>query len=202
MICALLPAAGRSLRMGQPKLLLPVQGQPLLARTVAAFRQAGIARILVVAPPQPVQIAAVAQQAGAEVLHLPVSTPDMRSTVHAGLEWIERHWQPQPHDAWFLSPADYPCLEPEAIRTLADCGISQQASIVVPTYQGRRGHPVLLAWSHVAALERFDRNLGLDAYIRQQPDVRELPVPTAGILADLDTPEDYRRLTASEPPPP
>jgi len=68
-------------------------------------------------------------------------------------------------------------------------------SIVVPTHHGRRGHPALIAWQHVAGIRAFPAGLGLSAYLRSQyQQTLQVPVETPHVLADLDTPADYERL--------
>ena len=68
MIAAVVPAAGRSQRMGRPKLLLPIDGEPLIVRVVTALREGGAERVVVVAPPAESEggpaVAALASQAG------------------------------------------------------------------------------------------------------------------------------------------
>src|SRR5262245_60313199 len=118
MIIALIPAAGKSLRMGRPKLLLPVGERTVLERVVSAFAQAGVERVLVVTPPHLPELFSVARCGGAEAIELPHETADMRATVQIGLDWIETHWSPLGDDAWFLAPADHPVLEPAVIREL------------------------------------------------------------------------------------
>jgi molybdenum cofactor cytidylyltransferase len=68
-------------------------------------------------------------------------------------------------------------------------------SIVVPSYAGKRGHPVLLSWKHVRGLRNHPGGEGLNTYLRRlELETLELPVEKPDILTDLDTPEDYARL--------
>lgn len=199
MIYALLPAAGRSERMGQPKLMLPLAGRSVLEHCIAAFRRAGVERILVVAPPEPLAIAETARRAEATVLHLQQPTADMQATVQAGLRWMTAHWQPTASEFWLLSPADHPVLNGTVIQVLTTEAARQEASIFVPTWQGRRGHPALFAWPHAAAILQLPPGTGIHQYIRRQASaVREVPVASPSVLFDLDTPEDYERLLTSQ----
>ncbi len=193
---ALLPAGGLSSRMGKPKLLLPLAKRTVLEHVIGKLREAGIEHILVVVGPHVPELAPLARQAGAEVLLLKTPTPDMRATVEHGLLWLEERYQPKPDDDWLLVPADHPTLDAESVRQLllARKRAGKQ-SIIVPTYQGRRGHPVLIGWKHAASIRAFPPGLGLNAYLRRQAaETLEVPVDAASILADLDTPEDYERL--------
>ena len=193
----LIPAAGKSRRMGRPKLLLPLRETTVLEQVLAAVRSAGVDEILVVVAPEMDELAQLASAAHAHVLRLAADTPDMRTTCLHGLAWIEDHFHPEPGDGCLLVPADHPTLRPDVVRALiAAAQEDAEKTIIVPTYAGRRGHPAWLAWSHVAAIRALPTGLGLNAFIRAQTaQTRELPWLSDEVLCDLDTPEDYERLT-------
>jgi molybdenum cofactor cytidylyltransferase len=196
MIFAVVPAAGKSVRMGRPKLTLPLGGRTVLEWVVSVLRSAGVEHVLVVVGPHVVELAPIAESAGAHTLLLADETPDMRATVERGLSWLEQHFHPRDDDSWLLVPADHPALDGAAVTALLDARARHtQASIFIPTYQGRRGHPTLIAWHHVADIRALPPGQGLNAYFRQNAvDVLELPVASPRVLCDLDTPEDYERL--------
>ena len=193
MIAAVVPAAGRSERMGRPKLALPVQGRPMLERVVSALRDGGANPIVVVTGPHDRSLAPLARVAGAEVCELTIGTPDMRTTVERGLRWLEERYHPQPDDAFLLTPADIPFLDVGIVRSLCaawHCRSSE--SILVPICNGRRGHPVLIAWQHVPAIRELAPELGIDAYLREHlRDTKEMSVPGNGSMFDVDTPLDW-----------
>lgn len=189
----LIPAAGHSRRMGRPKLALRLGDATVLERVCRTLQQAGVERTVVVVGPHGSELVALAESEGADVLQLASATDEMRQTIEHGLDWLERHCQPQPTDAWLLLPADHPVLEPAIIEQM-QAARQRQYSIVVPTYQGKRGHPALIAWEHVAAMRRLPQDVGFNVYMRQHAaQTLELPVQTESVLWDLDTPDDYRR---------
>jgi CTP:molybdopterin cytidylyltransferase MocA len=193
---ALVPAAGHSTRMGQPKLALPLGSRSVLEHVIAALHCGGVEHVLVVLGPHVFQLVPLAQDAGAHVHCLSEATPDMRATIEHGLSWLETNLKPQPDDTWLLVPADHPTLSPAVIAQLV---AARQAhpdhSIFVPTHAGRRGHPLLLAWRHVAGIRAYPAYLGLNRWIREQSEkTLEVAVPEVEVTADLDTPEDYARL--------
>jgi molybdenum cofactor cytidylyltransferase len=120
----------------------------------------------------------------------------MRATVEEGLRWLEENRQPTDDDSWLLVPADHPVLDAAVIRQLLQARRERpEMSIIVPTHQGRRGHPTLISWQHVAGIRRLPAGQGLNVYLRQHAnETMELPVESPSILLDLDTPEDYERL--------
>jgi molybdenum cofactor cytidylyltransferase len=197
MTFALLPAAGKSARMGRPKLALPLAGRPVLAHVCDALRLGGVGRVLVVvnvvASPE---LRLIAEAAGVDVCPLYADTADMRATVEAGLSWIEDRYSPSADDRWLLTPADHPTLDAVMVRRLLDAGRDHLGrSILVPTFGGRRGHPTLIAWRHVAGLRTHPEGEGVNSYLRMQAaETLELPADSADVLADLDTPADYERL--------
>jgi molybdenum cofactor cytidylyltransferase len=70
-----------------------------------------------------------------------------------------------------------------------------QGSIVVPVFAGTRGHPTWIAWRHRAGITALAPGLGLNTYLRQHAhETLEVPVTARGVVEDLDTPEDYRRM--------
>ncbi|HEY8505618.1 MAG TPA: NTP transferase domain-containing protein, partial [Gemmataceae bacterium] len=182
--------------MGWPKLSLPLGDSTVLERVVAALRDGGVGRVLVVIGPHVPGLAPLAERAGAVPLLLPGPTPDMRATVERGLEWAERHWAPSPRDGWLLVPADHPALSGEVVRRLCEAwGRRGDRSVVVPTFRGKRGHPTLIGWEHVAGIRALPAGVGLNVYLRDKSaETLEVEVDTDAILADLDTPEDYERL--------
>lgn len=196
---ALIPAAGHSQRMGRPKLALPVGSRTVLEAVIEVLRTGGAEKVLVVLAPHVAFLEAPARTAGAEVLLLPAATPDMRTTVQRGLDWIEAHWQPAPTDRWLLTPADHPVLEVAVVRALsAALDERPDASIAIPTHQGKRGHPALISWKHVARLRAFPSNEGLNRFLRQMTaETVEVAWPDDSVTRDLDTPEDYERMMKS-----
>lgn len=182
--------------MGRPKLLLPLGGRTVLEHLLAALSGGGGDDCVVVVGPEAAELAAVAAGAGANVLRLAEQTADMRATCLQGLEWLRRRHQPQDTDGFLLVPADHPTLAAEVVKALVDtAGREPALSIVVPAYQGRRGHPVWIRWRHVAEIGALAAGEGLNRLIRRlSGSTREIDWASAEILRDLDTPEDYDHL--------
>jgi molybdenum cofactor cytidylyltransferase len=208
MIFALIPAAGHSARMGRPKLALPLGASSVLERVITALRAGGVEKILVICGPHAPELVPLALTGGAQVLALAEPTPDMRATIEHGLAWAEHEWRPSLEDAFLLVPADNPAIDPVVVRRLIEAsraeGTPRSPLILIPTYQGKRGHPALIAWKHVSGIRALPADVGLNRYLRDHAaQTLELPVESDSVLIDLDTPEDYERLLArysSSPP--
>jgi molybdenum cofactor cytidylyltransferase len=193
---ALLPAAGQSTRMGRPKLSLPLGDRTILEQVVRTFRDGGVGEVLVVLSSAGEELAERAKKAGAHVLVLSDATADMRATVEHGLTWLEEEFSPRDDEAWLLCPADHPVLEPGVIvQLLAVWAQRRSEDILIPTFNGERGHPAVIAWRHRAGIRNLTAGQGLNVYLRNCSDVTlEVPIASDSILVDLDTPEDYVRL--------
>jgi molybdenum cofactor cytidylyltransferase len=196
MIAAIVPAAGRSERMGRPKLILPIGRTTVIARVVAALRDGGAEPVIVVTPPASFAGAAIladeARNAGASVL-VPTEHPiDMRASVELGLDHLGQGSAP---DRFLVAPADSPSLTPELVGQVVAQARAAPQSIVIPVYHGRRGHPIALPWQLADKIRALPLGVGLNALIAlRAAEVAEIEVADPGAVEDLDTPEDYRRL--------
>ncbi|MEW4568055.1 NTP transferase domain-containing protein [Tautonia sp. JC769] len=196
MIAALVPSAGQSRRMGRPKLTLPLAGgEVVIARVVSALRSGGADRVLVIAPPRSepgsAELLDQAAQSGAETLELPAATPDMRSTVEAGLDLLERG--PLPSSV-LICPGDSVGLTPTLVASVIDRMRTDPGAIVVPVFDTRRGHPLGLPWPVASAIRDLPPDVGINALRERFADrVVLLDVPEPGTTEDLDTPDDYRK---------
>ncbi len=193
---AIIPAAGRSERMGSPKLLLPCGEQLLIERVLAAWSASRVDESVVVLHPEDRQLAEVCARSRATVVVANQPPPDMRSSVLCGLSAVESRWQPGANDVWLVAPADLPHLSATTINLVLAAYDPQAPSIVLPRAGDRRVHPVLFPWSLAAAARGLEANQGLNQLVRDHPCV-EVSVPSAPEMHDdIDTPEDYRRWIA------
>src|SRR5262249_6229578 len=151
MIDALIPAAGKSVRMGRPKLSLPLGDRSVLEHVLATLHGAGIEDAVVVVGPHVPELVSLAARSGAHVCPLAQEAPDMRATIERGLAWIEERWRPTSADAWLLVPGDHPTLDGAIVRDLIrERATDSRHTIFLPTFDGKRGHPALIGWNHVA----------------------------------------------------
>jgi molybdenum cofactor cytidylyltransferase len=94
----------------------------------------------------------------------------------------------------FFSPADHPLFLPDTVRTLSRIFSDEAPPILAPTYQNRRGHPVIFHRSLFPELLEDALPQGARSVIQRYRTRRlEVPVDDPGILVDIDTPADYRR---------
>jgi CTP:molybdopterin cytidylyltransferase MocA len=126
----------------------------------------------------------------------------MKASIRAALSHIDLDLAPQAKDAFLVAPADMPRLSSLVIDRLIDQHFSSgQASILVPTIALRRGHPVLFPWPFAAEVHRLPADAGLNAIVEQS---NPRLIPCEDLIsadeypfADIDTPEDFRRVTGA-----
>jgi molybdenum cofactor cytidylyltransferase len=199
---ALVPAAGYSSRMGQPKLLMALAGQPLIVCTLAAWQKSDVNRIVVVVRPGDAPLANVVQSAGSRVnVVIPrMPPPDMKASLQAALKHVEQNDAPTANDAFLVAPADMPRLSPAIIdRLIARHRADVSKAILTPTLHEKRGHPVLFPWPLAREVFDLGPDEGLDAVVRRHTPIlvpcEDLIAPGEYPFADIDTPEDYRGMT-------
>lgn len=135
------------------------------------------------------EIAADLNGSGAEVLVNPRYPEGMLTSVQAGVAAAP------PETEWFLiALGDQPSLQPATVERLLAEALPQRPAILVPSYAGRRGHPLLLHASYRDEIGSLDGAVGLRELLRRHPDaVRHVELAEEGVLYDMDTPEDYQR---------
>jgi len=189
-IGAVVLAAGGSERMGQPKQLLPVRGRPMVHHVTSALVALGLPQVIVVT-------GAHKEAVGAALADLPVDivvneswAEGMSSSICAGLRALCPDLQ-----AVLLVLADQPALTTDLLQSLVAHYRASGAPIVAPVYRGRRGNPVIFDRALFPELlavrgDRGGRSL-IERY-REQAELVEVDDPA--VIADVDSPEDYRRI--------
>ena len=189
---ALIPAAGRSRRMGTSKLLLPWQDTTVIEQLIRTLTRPDIAAVLIVVRPDDRELQAAVQRTSAVAVIPDHEPPEMRDSIEIGLRAIRQQFAPADDDGWLLIPADHPLLEPEVLDGLLTRWSRGDCEALLPSLGQRRGHPTILRWSLAARIEQLPRDVGVNTLLRSTPNlVTERPTDRESVLADLDTPEDY-----------
>jgi molybdenum cofactor cytidylyltransferase len=190
-VSAIILAAGASTRMGQPKQLLPIDGQPMIRHTAETILRAGLPEVVAV-------VGAVAAPVARVLAGLPIRVVvnlDWRLGLSASVRTGIRA-MPAGTTAVLLVLADQPTLRVETIQALIRRYHSTGAAIVAPYFQGRRGNPVLFDRSLFRELTAVRGDQGGKAVIQRHPGlVERLEVSDLGILLDIDSPQDLVRAS-------
>jgi molybdenum cofactor cytidylyltransferase len=188
---AVLPGAGASRRMGRPKLLLPYRDGTLVGAVVEALRGGGVATIVLVTSPGDEDLRAWAREAGVLTAVNPDPQRGMLSSIREGIAALGRT-----DEILLVSPADLPALRSETVAALVQRMEETGAPLAVPVYQGKRGHPLAIAPALIPEIETLDADVGLrQLRDRHEDRLLEMEVEDPGVVEDVDTPEDYEKIS-------
>lgn len=203
MVAAIILAAGRSIRMGQPKPLLPYGDTPeqtFTAHLVETAKHSGFREIYVVGRPEDDRLRDEVGRCGATFIENPVADQGQLSSLQAALSELETRLGAE-LDAVMVMPADAPLISAAAITRLLAVARTSEAQILRATYAGQHGHPVMFKRPMFAELQAADPDVGARAVVRADPSrVQDVDAGDPGVTVDVDTPEDYRRHFGKGPP--
>jgi molybdenum cofactor cytidylyltransferase len=189
-IGAIVLAAGASSRMGRPKATLTVgpDGRTFVGAIVETLVAVDITAVRVVVSPE-------LDGLTPEGVANPDPSAGMLSSVQCGLRAFR-----QPIDAVLVWPVDHPLVRRRTVAAMTAAFRDGDPPIVVPTFEGRRGHPVLFSARLIPELLAADPSRGAREVVHAHGDRLELPVDDRGVIEDIDTPDDYLRLFGVRPP--
>jgi molybdenum cofactor cytidylyltransferase len=192
-VSAIVLAAGTSTRMGRAKQLLPLGGTTVLAQTLDKVRSARVAEIILVLG---ASAEAIRQQLppslldGLKVVVNQAYGKGMASSLHEGLAALD-----QRSDAALIILGDQPFIRPQTLGQIVDGYRRSRAKIVIPSYQGNRGNPVLLDRSVFSEVMALEGDVGCRAIFGSHLEaILKVEVEDKGVLLDIDDQDDYERL--------
>jgi molybdenum cofactor cytidylyltransferase len=187
----ILLAAGFSRRFGSAdKLLQRLPDGRSIALTAAENLIKAMPISIAVLRPESTELAELLLNAGLKVVFCTENDQEMADSLATAIRF-SAHFEAS-NDGFVIALADMPYIASDTIGIVANT-ISNGASIVIPTYQAQRGHPVGFAAKFRNALENLHGDEGARSIIKNHPnEVVLLPCNDAGILADIDTQEDLR----------
>ena len=184
---AIILAAGESRRMGRPKQLLPFGDRTVLQCVMDAFKVPQVNETLVVLGYKAEKIADTLRDV--TVVQNPRYARGMFSSVQAGLRAL-----PSNTKLVLLALGDQPKLRRETVQALIAEFERKGHKILVPSYNGRQGHPLLFSAHYVPAILAMDESLTLKHFLANRPDeLARLVVNDAGVLVDIDDRATYER---------
>jgi molybdenum cofactor cytidylyltransferase len=195
-VSAVILAAGASTRMGQTKQLLPLGGTTVLAQTIDNVRSAGLVEIVLVLGASAEAIRRQLPQSLLEGLKVVVNQAyrqGMASSLREGLSALD----PQTGGALIIL-GDQPFVRPQTLHQIMAGYHRSGAQIVIPSYQGKRGNPVLLSRSVFPEVMALEGDTGCRAIFSNHLNaILKVEVEDPGILLDIDNQHDYDRLKLS-----
>lgn len=186
-IWAVVLAAGLSTRMGTQKLLLPFDGRPIIEKVIENARLSGIKNMVVVLGSDAGAVSSVLKHEPVQLVMNKNFGEGMHSSVITGVKAV-----PEDAKAVLVFLGDQPFIPPKATKAVIEAWKASGKGIVIPLFQGRRGHPPLYDLKYRHELENLDPEKGLRAIAGKFPeDVFEVETFCAEIVRDIDTKADY-----------
>lgn len=194
-VSAVIIGAGLSSRMGVDKLALSWQGSTIIETIISTLTSAGMGDItLVLRPAQEDVISLLKNQTKTGLVKLALLDPffenDMLASIQCGISSLSSEYLYA-----MICLGDQPHIQSKIVNRLLTARINNDKSLIVPSYQMKRGHPWLIKnnlWSDLlSSPHQMTPRSFLNAHEKETQYVR---VENDSILKDIDTPEDYNSL--------
>lgn len=193
MLAAVILSGGASTRMGSPKALLPYQGRPFLEHLleVTQHPKIGVRRVVLGAHAEPIA-KAIPLRPDQIVINQEWEQGQL-SSLQAALRSL-----PPGTDGMLLCLIDHPLISKGLVDALIEQFYATKAPVVLPVFQGRRGHPVIFSSSVYEELESAPADIGARRVVwAHTKEVSEYATTEEGCVLNLNDPETFDRMTGS-----
>ncbi|MCS6949145.1 MAG: nucleotidyltransferase family protein [Armatimonadota bacterium] len=189
-VVAVVLAAGASTRMGSPKMLLPFGDKTIIETVLDHVTASQVSHTVVVLGYGWTKIYNLIEHLPVEVIVNPRPEQGMISSVQWAIAQMN-----QSADGILIVLGDQPLIPTWVHDTLIDAFTYRPDRIIVPTYEGKRGHPVLFSARFREEILNLPTDRGLNTLLHTHPEaVHEVPVDTDTILLQVNTPEEYQQI--------
>jgi CTP:molybdopterin cytidylyltransferase MocA len=199
MISGILLAAGESRRMqGAFKPLLKWGKRTVIGECVHQMRNSQLAEIFVVLGHRELEVRQSLAGSGVQHVINEDYQKSMLSSIKTGWAMLSPN-----EDAALIALVDQPMVTAKIIDALIEAYDKGDKGIVLPTYHGKHGHPVIISRAYEEEIMQLDDEhpAGLRAFIdAHRDDCLEVPVDSPAVIEDIDSPEDYQRLSKQVEP--
>ena len=190
-VAAVVLAAGMSRRMGTPKQLLRIGEETILAKTLENIRVSNAGEIILVLGHAADEIEKTVATQDLKIVINPDYQQGMGTSLRSGLAAVSA-------EAALIVLADQPWVRAETLNRLIECHQERKPQIMIPTYKGFRGNPVLLDRSVFAEVQALNGDVGCRAIFGDHTEgILKLPVDDPGILLDIDSRNDFETMSAA-----
>ncbi|MCA9216034.1 MAG: nucleotidyltransferase family protein [Planctomycetales bacterium] len=199
---AIIPAAGRSRRMGQSKLLLPWPHRSnrkwtVIDQVLSAWTSSDVNSTIVVVRKGDEALRAICENWPVSIVQPKRDPIDMKESLQIGFDRLASEWTDASTTHCFVAPADSPALTSRIINAIIHARNGDDR-IVVPRFGNRNGHPTLIPWGLMNEISHLAPDQGVNAIVDRHAK-QYVELPAVDFVGDIDTPEDYERLfSASE----
>ncbi len=184
-------AAGSSARMGQSKALLRIGKESFIRRIAELYRVTSFRTVVVVTRPNATEIRQELDGMGCTFVENKNFAEGQLSSIIAGLGEVEALGG----TAAILHPVDHPVVTADVIKDLVAAFDRNRSLIIVPRFEGKRGHPIIVSSKLFREFKEARPDIGgREVVWRHSTDLTEVDVEDQGILIDIDTPQNYDDL--------
>jgi len=189
-IAAVVLAAGMSTRMGNPKMILPWGKSSIIGTVVSTLITAGLKQIVVVTGGSSSEVEKALEGFPSQIVFNPFyENGEMLCSIQIGLSAL-----PTKTHAALMVLGDQPQMQIDVVQSVVKAYQTEQATLIFPSYQMRRGHPWLVDHSFWPGILALTPPATMRDFVQDNArSIHYMNVTTPTILADLDTPEDYKR---------
>ena len=190
MISALILAAGMSKRFRNNKLITPIMGKPMIKWTVEAAVNSMVDEVIVILGFEAEKVRKVIDDLPCKIIVNENYLDGMSSTVKFGVKYVMNY-----SEAVVIIPGDCPFIGSNSINLVINAYRETRAPIIIATFKGRRGHPILISHElFPEVLKISEETYGLKQLIRKYEDkILHVEASTIGVLIDIDSPDDIDR---------
>ncbi len=196
-ISAILLGSGESKRMGVDKLSLPWGGRTILQRCFETLFKSEVHELIVVLSTRNQGARKLFRGEKVRVAINPLFKAGMSTSIRRGLREIHSHCR-----GILIALGDQPLLKTRTINALIHAFNRADGGIIVPSFRGTRGHPVIFDRRFKKELLKLKGDIGGRSIIERHPeDVRVVPVRSAGVVKDIDVWSAYQPPIPAAPDP-
>ncbi|HXG93521.1 MAG TPA: nucleotidyltransferase family protein [Blastocatellia bacterium] len=191
MVSAILLAAGESRRMGEFKQLLTIEGQTFVARCVDNLLASRAGEVIVVTGHRAGDVRRELEGCAVRFAHNADYALGMSESIKRGVEAVSPESR-----ACLIALVDQPQITTDIFNRVIETYERTRSLVVIPTYNGRNGHPVLLDLTLKDEILAINADQGLRAVVHSHAnDISRVEVSSEAVVIDFDLPEDYERIT-------
>jgi len=191
MISGIILAAGKSRRMGQPKLILPWMESTLIENVVDNYLDSRIHELIVVVGANSDRIKKVLASKPVLIVENAHYQNGISTSIRRGIETASDRTK-----GYLIGLGDQPLITPDIINHLISSFSKECLGIAICCHKRKRGHPVIFARKFCHALCKLKGDTGGRGIIEKHQDVvNYVEIGSDVIFADIDTFEDYQKLT-------
>lgn len=182
----IIPAAGKSKRMGTNKYLLPINNKSMIRCIIDNLLNANLTHIYLVLSENSPIYNEVADYHNINILINNLDSSEMADSIKIALKNIKM----TDDDGVLIMLADMPFIKKDTLIQLTKHFFLHKNHIIIPLYKGRKGHPIIIPSKII--YELFFANTLRDVIKNNESSIFYLDVNDKAILMDLDTIEDYK----------